>query len=100
MGDLDWYKIQKKSELKDKIHYFHDHVSEEKITRLQKRVDTTVEENAQITEKLESLNRKYNRLKKILKIREAEIAVMKDCDVINSDKATKSDSNSSKSDSE
>ena len=90
--DLDWYKQKDSSEMKDKIHYFHDHISQATISKLQTRLDGALEENSKMSEQLMAQSKKSEKLSKLLKIRDAEIAVMKDCDVTNddsiSDKAT------------
>ena len=103
--DLDWYQKKDISEMKDKIQYFHDHISQAEIAKLQIRLSDTKDENEKLCEQLTKLNKKNDRLNKLMKIRDAEIAVMKDCDVVtsldvtttayddtNSDKHSKSDS--------
>ena len=102
--DLDWYQKKDTSEMKGKIQYFHDHISQAEIAKLQIRLSDTKDENEKLCEQLTNLNKKNDRLNKLMKIRDAEIAVMKDCDVAtsldvttayddtNSDKHSKSDS--------
>lgn len=106
--DLDYYQKKDLSEMKDKIQYFHDHISQAEIAKLQIRLSDTKDENEKLCEQLTKLNKKNDRLNKLMKIRDAEIAVMKDCDVgvtsldvtsspvydddTNSDKHSKSDS--------
>ena len=90
--------------MKDKVQYFHDHISQAEIAKLEIRLSDTKDENEKLCEQLTNLNKKNDRLNKLMKIRDAEIAVMKDCDVAtsldvttayddtNSDKHSKSDS--------